>query len=82
MNIDRCKRLIMESIPNEAGRKTNYVSLSNDVSLYCSELGYKVIEKDITEALICLHEEQCLVYFGPADIRPTQFGLNKYNSFY
>lgn len=78
--IHRIKKLIMESLPNEAGTKTNYSALHSSVGLYCSEIGIPLTRTDFSEALRSLSDDQCLVKFNDFDIRPTQYGLNKYSS--
>lgn len=76
--IGRYKRLVMEVVPNEPGGKTDFDTVFAGVGLYCRELG-TVTDRDILEkALISLHDEQSLVYFSSSDIRPTQYGLLKY----
>ena len=76
--IDRYKRLVMEVVPNEPGRKTDFDTVLAGVSMYCGELGTITDHEILERALFCLHEEQSLVYFSPSDIRPTQYGLLKY----
>lgn len=76
--IDKYKRLIMEVVPNVPGAKTSYGALLVGVDLYLNELGYSIKKKDFMLALEQLSKEQCLVYFNKSDIRPTQYGLLKY----
>ena len=75
----RIRGLIMESIPNEAGRTTTYSALFSDVASYCSELQLSINSDLFWTELSRLHQEQCLVYFNENNIKPTQYGLNKYN---
>ena len=76
--IGRYKRLVMEVVPSEPGGKTDFDTVFAGVGLYCRELG-TVTDRDVLEkALISLHDEQSLVYFSLSDIRPTQYGLLKY----
>ena len=70
----------MESIPHQPGAKTDYNTLYSYVGLYCSEVGIPLARPDFNYALRNLHEDQCLVRFSDLDIRPTQYGLNKYSS--
>tara|TARA_B100000963_G_C22289466_1_gene520743 strand:+ start:220 stop:429 length:210 start_codon:yes stop_codon:yes gene_type:complete len=68
----------MEVVPSEPGRKTDFDTVFAGVGMYCNELG-TLVDRDILEkSLLSLHEEQSLVYFSPSDIRPTQYGLLKY----
>lgn len=77
----RLKRLIMECVPYEAGRGTTYDSLYANVAAYCSELGIKMSDDKFIKSLKGLHAEQCLVWFSSTDsVRPTQYGLNKYDT--
>ena len=76
--IERIKRLIMESLPYEPGKQTTYEVVYNDVGSYCIDLGIQIEERSFNKALHFLHTEQCLVYFSPMNIKPTQYGLNKY----
>jgi len=78
--IHRIKKLIMESLPNEGGAKTDYNTLYSSVGLYCSEVGIPLARVDFNYALRSLSDDQCLVRFSDLDIRPTQYGLNKYSS--
>lgn len=75
----RIRGLIMESIPNEAGRSTTCSALFSDVASYCSELQIPINSDIFYRALSRLHQEQCLVYFNENNIKPTQYGLDKYN---
>jgi len=81
VNLDRYKRLIMESVPSVPGQRITYDSLRSDVKMYCSDLGHNVADNTFKHALESLHVEQCIVYFNSLDIRPTQYGLNKYSYF-
>jgi hypothetical protein len=74
----RIKRLIMESVPYEAGKRTNYNSLYSNVDSYCNELGYTLNKDMFNYALRTLHDEQAIVVFSNDNIKPTQYGLNKY----
>ena len=70
----------MESVPYEPGRKTNFETLYSSISGYCIDLGFEITKGDLESALADLHNDQCLVRFSNSDIRPTQYGLNKYLS--
>ena len=76
--ITRTKRLIMESVPYEPGRSTNANTLFGSVSNYCDELGIVLTDSVFRDAIRELHNEQCIVRFSDKDIRPTQYGLNRY----
>ena len=76
--IARIKRLIMESVPYEPGRSTNGDTLFGHVSSYCDELGFMLTDPAFRNAIKELHDEQCIVRFSDKDIRPTQYGLNRY----
>ena len=70
----------MECVPYEPGRQTTYLSLYAGVGSYCFELGQNVTEDLFDDAIRSLHQEQCLVLFNHDDIRPTQYGINKYSN--
>ena len=76
---NRVRRLIMESVPNEAGKRTTYNALFFNVASYCNELGFDLASDAFLTALKGLQKDQCLVYFNENNIKPTQYGLNKYN---
>lgn len=70
----------MEVIPNEPGRKTDFDSIFGAVRHYCVELGCEMIDTQMIEhALRDLKREQSVCVFSEDDIRPTNFGLIKYN---
>ncbi len=76
--IFKIMRLIMESVPYEAGRQTDYRTLYSSVDSYCGDLGI-VLNSDIFRyAIKNLHNEQSIVIFSDDNIKPTQYGLNKY----
>ncbi len=77
----RIKKLIMEAVPNEPGRSTNFETLYSGVDLYCNEINLELNKEILIEALRDLHNEQSIVYFSDDDIRPTQYGLNLYYFF-
>lgn len=71
-------KLIMESVPYEAGSRTDYSTLYYDVNSYCNELGCSLNKESFNYALKNLHNEQSIVFSSNDVIRPTQYGLNKY----
>ena len=74
----RIMRLIMESVPYEAGRQTDYSALYSSVDSYCHDLGITLNHDLFKYAIRSLHNEQSIVAFSDCDIRPTQYGINKY----
>jgi hypothetical protein len=68
----------MESLPFEPGKQTTYKAVYSDVGRYCHDLSIQIDKTSFERALKLLHVEQCLVYFNNSDIRPTQYGLNRY----
>lgn len=73
------KRMIMEVVPSAPGRKTNFDTILGGVSHYCSELDREVSLEDFRAALRELKYDQCICVFSDDDIRPTNFGLIRYN---
>lgn len=71
-------RLIMESVPYEAGRQTDYHTLYSSVDSYCKDLGLTLSYDTFKYAIRSLHNEQSIVVFSKNNIKPTQYGLNKY----
>ena len=78
----RAKSLIMETLPMTAGSPANIDSLRHAFFYDCKTIGYNVTSDDFNEALAQLSDEQCLVVFqAVSQVRPTQYGINKYCSF-
>lgn len=81
-DIDRYRKLIMESVPRHAGDSTTKSVLRLQVRQYCYDFGTTLDVATFEQALRELHDKQCLVLFSENDVRPTQFGLNSYKLFY
>lgn len=82
MSIRRLKPLIMQNLPMMAGAGLNFAVLQQGCVTDGKGLNIKVDEQLFYRALSELIDEQCVVFFkGSEEVRPTQYGINKYNSY-
>ena len=80
LTLNRVKSLIMNNLPMIAGVGLNYAVLQEGCQSDGQVLNIKVEEQIFYRALSALVDEQCVVFFKDSEeVRPTQYGINKYS---
>ena len=80
LNLQSIKSIVMQNVPMVAGPPIDYELLKQGCYSDFAAFDYKVTSDTYRDALRELIDEQCMIMIhNNREIRPTQYGINKYS---